>query len=352
MNKKFDFNDILITPSIISSISSRSEINPYCNDTMLPLITAPMDTVIDDKNAHLFEHNKIMPIIPRTSNNRDIHDGKYFVSYGLDKIEHLLALKNDTFFNEYTPKKLLIDVANGHMKKIGILSKKLKERMPEIEIMVGNIANPKTYVWYVKNSDIDYIRCGIGAGSGCLTSKNGGVGYPMASLISETYEEKKKLIKLGYNKTMLPKIVADGGFKEYSDIIKALYLGADYVMLGGVLNKALESCSKSYTKNIFGKYVISKNPESDFKKGKKLFKMFRGMSTKDAQRAMGKSILKTSEGIVKYNNVEYTISGWVENFESYLRSAMSYTNSLTLQDFIGKANFSLISDMSYKRFDK
>ncbi len=32
-------------------------------------------------------------------------------------------------------------------------------------------------------------------------------------------------------------IIADGGFKNYDEIIKAIALGADYVMLGGMLNK-------------------------------------------------------------------------------------------------------------------
>ena len=68
--------------------------------------------------------------------------------------------------------------------------------------------------------------------SGCLTSANTGVHFPMASLIHECYQYKKKG---NYN----TKIVADGGFRNYDDIIKAIMLGADYVMLGGILNKCL-----------------------------------------------------------------------------------------------------------------
>jgi hypothetical protein len=32
--------------------------------------------------------------------------------------------------------------------------------------------------------------------------------------------------------------IADGGFKKYSDIIKSLCLGSDYVMLGSILSKS------------------------------------------------------------------------------------------------------------------
>ena len=37
--------------------------------------------------------------------------------------------------------------------------------------------------------------------------------------------------------------------QKYSDIIKALALGADYVMLGGILNKCLESAADTYIGN-------------------------------------------------------------------------------------------------------
>ena len=36
--------------------------------------------------------------------------------------------------------------------------------------------------------------------------------------------------------------------------------------------------------------------------------------------------LKTSEGKVLFQKVEYTLGSWVENETDYLRSAMSYTN--------------------------
>ena len=83
----------------------------------------------------------------------------------------------------------------------------------------------------------------------------------------------------------------------------------------------------------------------------KLYKKYRGMSTKDVQKDWGKEDLKTSEGIVKINKVEYTLSRWSENFEDYLRSAMSYCNSRTLEDFKG-SRYELITQNSFNRFNK
>ncbi|MES2212397.1 MAG: hypothetical protein V4490_04585 [Pseudomonadota bacterium] len=45
------------------------------------------------------------------------------------------------------------------------------------------------------------------------------------------------------------------------------------------------------------------------------------MSTKAVQKSWGKTgtALRTSEGITKYNKIEYTMNGWIENFSDYLK---------------------------------
>jgi hypothetical protein len=83
-----------------------------------------------------------------------------------------------------------------------------------------------------------------------------------------------------------------------------------------------------------------------------LYKNFRGMSTKEVQKLWGKEDLTTSEGVIRRNPVEYTVGGWVQNFEDYLRSAMSYAGKNKLHDFIGGVNFNKISINSLKRFSK
>lgn len=188
----------------------------------------------------------------------------------------------------------------------------------------------------------------------CLTTQQTGVGYPMASLIHECYQ-------ISCESKTPAKIVADGGFKSYSDIIKALALGADHVMLGSILNKALESAGDTHLANTKGEGWTEPGEKIDqysietgnlFTYGTKMFKKFRGMSTKEAQKAMGKTDLKTSEGVTRMQPVEYTLSGWAKNFKSYLSSAMSYSNAATLQEFIGNAKWNLISTNSLNRFKK
>ena len=238
----YSLQDITLIPATISDISSRSECDPYV-ENMLPLFTAPMSSVIDDKNWEIFHNNKINTIIPR---NVDLETRlnlctKTFCAFSLDEFE-------THFCVEISSKMwVLIDVANGHMEKLLNLCRKAKKLNGDnLIIMAGNVANPQTYVEYAL-AGIDYCRMSIGSGSQCTTA-NTGIFYPMASLLIETNKHKES-IKLWYNDPdcpykSVPKIIADGGFNTFGDIIKALALGADYVMCGKIFAQTVEACGE------------------------------------------------------------------------------------------------------------
>ena len=255
---KYGYDDINIVPEISSSIEHRSEckLEPF-------LFTAPMSSVVNLNNIWDFIEQGIIPIIPR---NIPLVDRKFFMfsplqntspfftALSLEEVKKLLI--ESPIKNILTPFYICIDIANGHMQKLLNTIKKLKELYGEkIVIMSGNIANPETYKLY-EEVGCDYVRCGIGGGAGCITASNTGVYYPLFSLLEETYKIKKSI-------NGKCKIIADGGIRNYCDIQKAL-LYADYVMLGSMLNKAIESAGKT----TYGKsYFITK-------KGKKILNIF------------------------------------------------------------------------------
>lgn len=341
-NVKFDWDDILIQPAAKSFIESRSEINI----DKLPLYVSPMDTVVDEKNANMFYRNNMSVCLPRHIKYKKELNHCFF-SYGLYEIEELI----DT--DSVEADNVLIDIANGNMEKLFTLVEKFKKTYPSKTLMAGNVANPETYK-LLSDLGVDIIRVGIGNGGSCLTSESTGIGYPMGSLIEECRNYKNR-----YGLTSI--ILADGGFKKYADIIKALAVGADSVMLGSILNKSLESSGDNYKMKYSPDTIVPiktykkislEDARYQFNDGMEIYKKFRGMSTKEVQRKWNKEKMTTSEGIVKYNKVEYTLEGWVENFTDYLKSAMSYCNCLTLKEFIGEVEYNLISPSAFNRFNK
>jgi len=352
---KYDFDDIMLEFCDITQISSRKEINLLDKLNMLPLITAPMDTVVNNDNTSYFIKQGIYTVLPRQAKMPQLSTSPYIRhSYSLAQfktefLEHDMTdiLKNNTAY-------ALIDITNGHMQILFDIVTEAKQKYGnKLNLMVGNIANPKTFV-LLSEAGADSIRVGIGAGSGCLTSEQTAVNYPSASLIKETYNLANQLNNPA-------KIIADGGFKKYSDIIKGLALGADYIMLGGIFNRCLESCADTYAANIKhdnwtepGEQVnqFDEITKLTFKNGTRYFKKFRGMSTKAVQKSLGSDIIKTSEGVTRMNEVKYTVKGWIENFKDYLKSAMSYTDKRNIKEFIGEAKTIFITPNAFKRFNK
>ena len=164
----------------------------------------------------------------------------------------------------------------------------------------------------------------------------------MASLVADTYMVKREI-------RGKCKIVADGGIRGYGDIIKALALGADYVMVGSVFSRMLESEGDIYCN---GK-VIEKSKVKYLGGGKfdcpgPLTKTFYGMASGMGQLSISGSHTKTSEGCVKTLEVKYTMESWVKNMKDYLRSSMSYIGITELKDMADKAKCIIASPATQK----
>ena len=386
---KYSYNDVMVKSAVLSTIEHRAECNPYDENGKLPLFTAPMDTVVNVKNFELFEKNGIIPILPRTESEEDrimFAASSRWAAFSLQEFEKWF-LGNVKLTDKITHIRALIDIANGHVSKLYELVRKSKQIYGDnIEIMVGNIANPETYRVCVE-SQVDYVRCSVGTGAGCITSSNTAIGYPIASLISEIAGIKKEFIERGADKSKLTKIIADGGIRNYSDIIKAIALGADYVMCGSIFSKMMESAAvklmdrgiHSSSKKMLLRFPLERYENlkcenglwsgdytdefvSEMKKnGREVEKenhpigevkaKFYGMASKAGQIAMKGKKVHTSEGIEKMFDVTYTMGTWVENMTDYLRSAMSYTNSRTL-DELRSADVVLISQNTYNSVNK
>ncbi|MDE7388261.1 MAG: IMP dehydrogenase [Muribaculaceae bacterium] len=120
---------------------------------------------------------------------------------------------------------IVIDTAHGHSRGVIGVLRAVKEKYPNLDVVVGNIATGDAARFLVENG-ADGVKVGIGPGSICTTRVIAGVGVPQLSAV---YDVAKALEGTG-----VP-LIADGGIRYSGDIVKALAAGANAVMLGGML---------------------------------------------------------------------------------------------------------------------
>ena len=168
----YGLNDISIIPARITNINHRAECNPYNFDGMLPLFTAPMNSIVNETNYKVFLNNKINTIIPRGVDYKVRVElaTKTFVAMGLTEFESFINDLKSKLTNPEDVYYVCIDIANGHMKRLIDLCAEAKSQFGgQLLLMAGNIANPETYLDYAK-AGIDFIRLGIGGGSACFVA--------------------------------------------------------------------------------------------------------------------------------------------------------------------------------------
>ena len=126
---------------------------------------------------------------------------------------------------------LIIDTAHGHTQGVVSVLKSVKQKFPNLDIVVGNIATPEAALFLAENG-ADAVKVGIGPGSICTTRVVAGVGYPQLSAVVQVAQALKG--------KGVP-VIADGGIRYTGDIVKAIAAGADCVMLASLLAGIKES---------------------------------------------------------------------------------------------------------------
>lgn len=151
---------------------------------------------------------------------------------------------------------IVIDTAHGHTKGVVDTLKAVKKELPQLDVIVGNIATAEA-AKYLADAGADAVKVGIGPGSICTTRVVAGVGFPQFSAVLE--------VSAALKGTGVP-VIADGGIRYTGDIPKAIAAGADTVMLGSLL---------AGTKESPGETIIYE--------GRK-FKSYRGMGSVEAMK--------------------------------------------------------------------
>lgn len=318
----FTFDDILLIPSY-NHYESRRLVDISMTDRSgkltldLPVFTANMDTITEDKMANFMGSKGGMGVLHRfmsIEQNVNVFNQcqyKTFVSVGcstneLERVESLRDAGAEYF---------CLDVAHAHAKYIGRALKEIRKLIGDNGcIMAGNVA---TYAGadYLAACGADIIKVGIGGGSVCSTRIKTGFGVPTLTSVQECARVDRS-------------IIADGGIRTPGDIVKALAFGADFVMLGGMFAGTGPTPGEILTK-----------PDGT------QVKMYRGMASKEAQdHYMGEMPdWKTAEGVateVSYRPIEDYI---VADIIGGLRSGCTYAGAATIRELQRKLNYTLIT---------
>ena len=208
---------------------------------------------------------------------------------------------------------VIIDTAHGHTKGVVNVLKSIKEKYPDLDVVVGNIATAEA-AKYLVDAGADAVKVGIGPGSICTTRVVAGVGFPQFSAVLEVAAALKG--------TGVP-VIADGGIRYTGDIPKAIAAGADCVMLGSLL---------AGTKESPGETIIYE--------GRK-FKSYRGMGSVEAMKEGSKDryfqdveddIKKlVPEGIVGRVPYKGDLYESIHQFIGGIRAGMGYCGAKDIQ---------------------
>jgi len=155
---------------------------------------------------------------------------------------------------------LVVDTAHGHATAVLDTVRRLKAET-SVQVAGGNVA---TYAGAkaLVDAGADAVKAGVGPGSICTTRVVAGVGVPQITAIASCVAACAP--------AGVP-VIADGGVQYSGDIVKAIAVGADTVMLGSLLAGVEESPG-----------------ELLFVNGKQ-FKSYRGMGSLAAMDGRGKA---------------------------------------------------------------
>ncbi|MGH9740472.1 MAG: IMP dehydrogenase [Candidatus Acidiferrales bacterium] len=219
---------------------------------------------------------------------------------------------------------LAIDTAHGHTARVMEAIKAVKQKLPEMQLLAGNVATAEGARDLIALG-VDGLKVGIGPGSICTTRVVTGAGVPQITAISEAARAAQGT---GVS------VIADGGIKFSGDITKAIAAGASSVMIGSLFAGTEESP---------GETILYQG---------RTFKSYRGMGSLGAMEAgsadryaqegaeRGKTVPEGIEGQVPYKG---PLSGLVEQLVGGLRSGMGYVGVANIRDLQERAKFIRIS---------
>jgi len=322
------------------------------------LITVPVGTTLEDAEEILHEHRVEKLLVVDKDYNlkglitvKDIQKKLKYPSAAKDsqgrlRVGAAIGATGDFLERAQEMVKakvdvLAIDSAHGHSSRVLEAVRKVKSKLPQVDLMAGNVATFDG-AGELARAGADAIKVGIGPGSICTTRVVTGAGVPQITAIAEAFRATKE--------AQIP-IIADGGIKYSGDITKALAAGAAAVMIGSLFAGTDESP---------GELILYQG---------RTFKAYRGMGSLGAMAAgtgaseryfqnsdgdastaqpvlgeesnrLAKLVPEGIEGRIPYRG---SVSMIVNQMVGGLKSGMGYCGCRNIPELLQKARFVRIS---------
>ncbi len=113
----------------------------------------------------------------------------------------------------------------------------------DVPVIVGGCASFSTALHLMRTGAAGLL-VGVGPGQACTTRGVIGVGVPMATAIADAAGARMRYLDESGGRYV--HIIADGGMRTGGDIAKAVACGADAVMIGSPLARAVEAPGRGY----------------------------------------------------------------------------------------------------------
>ena len=246
------------------------------------------------------------------------------IGVGVDSLDRARAL------HEAHVDVLVVDTAHGHSKAVLEILGQLREVLPEVELVAGNVATADGVKALIERG-VDAVKVGMGPGSICTTRVVTGAGMPQLTAIAECSRVARE--------HGVP-LIADGGIKFSGDVAKAIAAGADVVMIGSLF---------AGTEEAPGETILYQG---------RTFKSYRGMGSLGAMRRgsrdryfqedvaeEAKLVPEGIEGRVPYKG---SLSALVSQLVGGLRAGMGYCGCPDIAAFQRDSRFVQVTPASLR----
>jgi len=361
ISKNYSFDDLLLLPHY-STLESRSQCNLYTEiagiGLPLPLLSAPMDTVTEENMSMFMWEQGGLGIIHRYNNiNKQYAMVKWVKELGA-RVGGAIGINGDSkeradALAEAGVDIFVIDIAHGHSLKALDMVNHLKNSY-DTPVMSGNIVTNRAAYDYMF-AGCEVLRVGVGPGSACTTRQVAGVGYPQLSAIKTIREEIKNRRHLFENVSL----VSDGGIRTSGDVVKALAMGADAVMVGGILAPFVVAAGKTVSVPVSeeGQSFLPNRTDKGFEQKEPRYvqmKQFRGMASEEALKQRKDKFVVEGESFlvpIRRDHVEF-----MKQFRDGIQQGFAYLGATDIKQLRDNAVFAEVTVAGYKEgtphFDK